>query len=107
MKVMPTTPSPSPETDIEEDDMEEEEEEVVEDEADEDEEDGNDEEAAEVEEEPEEEEAATTVKDQEEYEYPIDSHFQGQDYMDNFYYDKTAKASTQPQTRADNGEFSV
>ncbi|KTF89898.1 hypothetical protein cypCar_00029407 [Cyprinus carpio] len=37
--------------------------------------------------------------------YPIDSHFQGQDYMDNFYYDKnlqTAKASTQPQTRMDN-----
>ncbi|KAI2656411.1 Amyloid-beta A4 protein [Labeo rohita] len=98
--------SPSPETDIEEDDMEEEEEEVVEEEAEEEEEEeeGNDEEAAEVEE-AEEEEAATTVKDQEEYEYPIDSHFQGQDYMDNFYYDKnlqTAKASTQPQTRMDN-----
>uniref|UniRef100_A0A8C1GIR5 Amyloid beta (A4) precursor-like protein 1 n=1 Tax=Cyprinus carpio TaxID=7962 RepID=A0A8C1GIR5_CYPCA len=70
----------------------------------EEEEEGNDEEAAEVEE-AEEEETATTVKDQEEYEYPIDSHFQGQDYMDNFYYDKnlqTAKASTQPQTRMDN-----
>uniref|UniRef100_A0A671MDQ7 Amyloid-like protein 1 n=1 Tax=Sinocyclocheilus anshuiensis TaxID=1608454 RepID=A0A671MDQ7_9TELE len=108
VKTMPPTPSPSPETDIEEDDMEEEEEEVVEEEAEEEEEEeeeeGNDEEAAEVEE-AEEEEAATTVKDQEEYEYPIDSHFQGQDYMDNFYYDKnlqTAKASTQPQTRMDN-----
>uniref|UniRef100_A0A672JXF5 Amyloid beta like protein 1 n=1 Tax=Sinocyclocheilus grahami TaxID=75366 RepID=A0A672JXF5_SINGR len=107
VKTMPPTPSPSPETDIEEDDMEEEEEEVVEEEAEEEEEEeeeeGNDEEAAEVEE-AEEEEAATTVKDQEEYEYPIDSHFQGQDYMDNFYYDKTlqtAKASTQPQTRMD------
>lgn len=94
---------------MEEDDMEEEEEEVVEEEAEEEEEEeeeGNDEEAAEVEE-AEEEEAATTVKDQEEYEYPIDSHFQGQDYMDNFYYDKnlqTAKASTQPQTRMDNRE---
>uniref|UniRef100_A0A671ME26 Amyloid-like protein 1 n=1 Tax=Sinocyclocheilus anshuiensis TaxID=1608454 RepID=A0A671ME26_9TELE len=57
----------------------EEEEEVVEEEAEEEEEEeeeeGNDEEAAEVEE-AEEEEAATTVKDQEEYEYPIDSHFQ-------------------------------
>uniref|UniRef100_A0A671MBS5 Amyloid-like protein 1 n=1 Tax=Sinocyclocheilus anshuiensis TaxID=1608454 RepID=A0A671MBS5_9TELE len=56
-----------------------EEEEVVEEEAEEEEEEeeeeGNDEEAAEVEE-AEEEEAATTVKDQEEYEYPIDSHFQ-------------------------------
>lgn len=110
MKTTPPTPSPSPETDIEEDDMEEEEEEVVEEEAeeeeDEEEEEGNEDEAAEVEE-AEEEEAATTVKDQEEYEYPIDSHFQGQDYMDNFYYDKnlqTAKASTQPQTRMDNRE---
>uniref|UniRef100_A0A673J0N8 Amyloid-like protein 1 n=1 Tax=Sinocyclocheilus rhinocerous TaxID=307959 RepID=A0A673J0N8_9TELE len=107
VKTTPPTPSPSPETDIEEDDMEEEEEEAVEEEAEEEEEEeeeeGNDEEAAEVEE-AEEEEAATTVKDQEEYEYPIDSHFQGQDYMDNFYYDKnlqTAKASTQPQTRMD------
>uniref|UniRef100_A0A8C1I9I2 Amyloid beta (A4) precursor-like protein 1 n=1 Tax=Cyprinus carpio TaxID=7962 RepID=A0A8C1I9I2_CYPCA len=82
-------------TDVVEEEAEEEEEE---------EEEGNDEEAAEVEE-AEEEETATTVKDQEEYEYPIDSHFQGQDYMDNFYYDKnlqTAKASTQPQTRMDN-----
>uniref|UniRef100_A0A8C1XNZ1 Amyloid beta (A4) precursor-like protein 1 n=1 Tax=Cyprinus carpio TaxID=7962 RepID=A0A8C1XNZ1_CYPCA len=76
----------------------------AEEEEEEEEEEGNDEEAAEVEE-AEEEETATTVKDQEEYEYPIDSHFQGQDYMDNFYYDKnlqTAKASTQPQTRMDN-----
>uniref|UniRef100_A0A8C1WRF5 Amyloid beta (A4) precursor-like protein 1 n=1 Tax=Cyprinus carpio TaxID=7962 RepID=A0A8C1WRF5_CYPCA len=96
-------------TDIEEDDMEEEEEEVVEEEAEEEEEEeeeeeGNDEEAAEVEE-AEEEEATVKVKDQEDYEYPIDSHFQGQDYMDNFYYDKnlqSAKASTQPQTRMDN-----
>ncbi len=109
VKTTPPTPSPSPETDIEEDDMEEEEEEVVEEEAEEEEEEeeeGNDEEAAEIEE-AEEEEAATTVKDQEEYEYPIDSHFQGQDYIDNFYYDKnlqTAKASTQPQTRMDNRE---
>ncbi|KAA0702235.1 Amyloid-like protein 2 [Triplophysa tibetana] len=102
VKAMAPTPSPSPGNDMEEDDMEEEEQEVVEDEADEDDEEGNDDEPAEVEEEPEEEEAATTVKDQEEYEYPIDSHFQGQDYMDNFYYDKTAKASTQPQTRVDN-----
>uniref|UniRef100_A0A673JWT6 Amyloid-like protein 1 n=1 Tax=Sinocyclocheilus rhinocerous TaxID=307959 RepID=A0A673JWT6_9TELE len=91
-----------------EDDMEEEEEEVVEEEAEEEEEEeeeeGNDKEAAEVEE-AEEEEATMKVKDQEEYEYPIDSHFQGQDYMDNFYDDKNlqaAKASTQPQTRMDN-----
>uniref|UniRef100_A0A8C2IDE0 Amyloid beta (A4) precursor-like protein 1 n=1 Tax=Cyprinus carpio TaxID=7962 RepID=A0A8C2IDE0_CYPCA len=109
VKTTPPTPSPSPETDIEEDDMEEEEEEVVEEEAEEEEEEeeeeeGNDEEAAEVEE-AEEEEATVKVKDQEDYEYPIDSHFQGQDYMDNFYYDKnlqSAKASTQPQTRMDN-----
>uniref|UniRef100_A0A673K5C2 Amyloid-like protein 1 n=1 Tax=Sinocyclocheilus rhinocerous TaxID=307959 RepID=A0A673K5C2_9TELE len=56
-----------------------EEEEVVEEEAEEEEEEeeeeGNDKEAAEVEE-AEEEEATMKVKDQEEYEYPIDSHFQ-------------------------------
>uniref|UniRef100_A0A8C1NPH1 Amyloid beta (A4) precursor-like protein 1 n=1 Tax=Cyprinus carpio TaxID=7962 RepID=A0A8C1NPH1_CYPCA len=57
---------------------EKEEEEVVEEEAEEEEEEeeeGNDEEAAEVEE-AEEEEATVKVKDQEDYEYPIDSHFQ-------------------------------
>uniref|UniRef100_A0A673K587 Amyloid-like protein 1 n=1 Tax=Sinocyclocheilus rhinocerous TaxID=307959 RepID=A0A673K587_9TELE len=78
--------------------------EEAEEEEEEEEEEGNDKEAAEVEE-AEEEEATMKVKDQEEYEYPIDSHFQGQDYMDNFYDDKNlqaAKASTQPQTRMDN-----
>uniref|UniRef100_A0A673K596 Amyloid-like protein 1 n=1 Tax=Sinocyclocheilus rhinocerous TaxID=307959 RepID=A0A673K596_9TELE len=103
-----TTPFVSMAGEKVEDDMEEEEEEVVEEEAEEEEEEeeeeGNDKEAAEVEE-AEEEEATMKVKDQEEYEYPIDSHFQGQDYMDNFYDDKNlqaAKASTQPQTRMDN-----
>ncbi|TRY91352.1 hypothetical protein DNTS_026245 [Danionella cerebrum] len=105
VKTAPPTPSPSPETDIEEDDMEEEEEEVVEEEAEEeeDEEAGNDEEVVEVEQ-AEEDQAATTVKYQEEYEYPVDS--RGQDYKDyNFYYDKNlqaAKASTHPQTRMEN-----
>ncbi|XP_060743961.1 amyloid beta precursor like protein 1 isoform X1 [Tachysurus vachellii] len=95
VKVTPSTPSPSPETDIEEDDMEEEEEAVEEEDIEEDEDDEEDEEAA-----------PTTVKDPEEYEYSIDSGtYQASDYLENFYYEKNsqgAKTPTQqPQPRGD------
>ncbi|KAB5550594.1 hypothetical protein PHYPO_G00055490 [Pangasianodon hypophthalmus] len=95
VKVTPSTPSPSPETDIEEDDMEEEEEAVEEEDIEEDEDDEEDEEAA-----------PTTAKDPEEYEYSIDSGtYQASDYLENFYYEKNsqgAKTPTQqPQPRGD------
>ncbi|KAF7700289.1 amyloid beta precursor like protein 1 isoform X1 [Silurus meridionalis] len=86
VKVTPSTPSPSPETDIEEDDMEEEEEAVEEEEIEEDEDDEEDEEAA-----------PTTVKDPEEYEYSIDSGtYQASDYLENFYYEKNSQGAKTP-----------
>ncbi|KAF4086268.1 hypothetical protein AMELA_G00104890 [Ameiurus melas] len=86
VKVTPSTPSPSPETDIEEDDMEEEEEAVDEEDIEEDEDDEEDEEAA-----------PTTVKDPEEYEYSIDSGtYQASDYLENFYYEKNSQGAKTP-----------
>ncbi|XP_053502437.1 amyloid beta precursor like protein 1 isoform X1 [Ictalurus furcatus] len=83
VKVTPSTPSPSLETDIEEDDMEEEEEAVDEEDIEDDEDDEEDEEAA-----------PTTVKDPEEYEYSIDN--QASDYLENFYYEKNSQGAKTP-----------
>ncbi|GAA6086904.1 amyloid beta precursor like protein 1 isoform X1 [Tachysurus ichikawai] len=90
VKVTPSTPSPSPETDIEEDDMEEEEEAVEEEDIEEDEDDEEEEEAA-----------PTTVKDPEEYEYSIDSGtYQASDYLENFYYEKNSQGAKTPTQQA-------
>ncbi|TKS81914.1 Amyloid-like protein 2 [Collichthys lucidus] len=89
-KVTGPTQSPSPDTDVDEADMEEEDDEVVEEE-DEEEEEEVDEEAAEEEE----EEEAIAVKDPEDYEYPIDSGpYQTSDYLDSFFYEKSHKPTT-------------
>ncbi|KAK2844418.1 hypothetical protein Q5P01_011077 [Channa striata] len=89
-KVTAATPSPSPETDVDEADMEEEDDEVVEEEEEEEEEEEVDEEEGE-----EDEEEAIAVKDPEEYDYPIDSGpYQTSDYLDSFYYEKSQKPTT-------------
>lgn len=84
------TPSTSPDTDVEEADMEEEDDEVLEEEEEEEEV-----EEEEAEDEEEEEEEAIVVKDPEEYEYPIDSGpYQTSDYPDSFDYEKSSKPTT-------------
>ncbi|KAM4601212.1 amyloid beta precursor like protein 1 isoform 2-T2 [Polymixia lowei] len=93
----PAPPSPSPDTDVDEEDMEEEDDEVVEEEEEEEEEVDDEEQ-----EEEEEEEEAAAVKEPEEYEYPIDSG--PSDYLDSFYYEKGQgrKPNTSPPlTRGD------
>ncbi|XP_029958024.1 amyloid-like protein 1 isoform X2 [Salarias fasciatus] len=89
-KVTAPTPSPSPDTEVDEADMEEEDDEVVEEEEEEEEEEVDEEEAEE-----EEDEEAIVVKDPEEYEYPIDSGpYQTSDYLDSYYYENSHKPTT-------------
>lgn len=106
-KVAAPTLSPSPDTDVDEADMEEEDDEVVEEEEEEEEEEGEDE-VDEEEDEAEEEDnvEAMAVRDPEEYEYPIDSGtYQTSDYLDSFYSEKSPKPTTSaPLMKADSGE---
>ncbi|XP_040022221.2 amyloid beta precursor like protein 1 [Gasterosteus aculeatus] len=103
-KVAAPTLSPSPDTDVDEADMEEEDDEVVEEEEEEEEEEGEDE-VDEEEDEAEEEDnvEAMAVRDPEEYEYPIDSGtYQTSDYLDSFYSEKSPKPTTSaPLMKAD------
>ncbi|XP_051921531.1 amyloid beta precursor like protein 1 [Hippocampus zosterae] len=94
-KVIEPTPSPSPDTDIYETDMEDDDDEMVEDDEDEEEEEEDEVDEDPVEEEDEEEPIA--VRNPEKYEYPIDSGpYQTADYLDSSYYDKSYKATTSP-----------
>ncbi|XP_046883765.1 amyloid beta precursor like protein 1 isoform X2 [Hypomesus transpacificus] len=111
-----TPPSPSPDTDVDEADMEEEDDEVVEEEEEEEEVEEEEEEEEEVEDEEEVDEeeeeevkaaAAAAVKEPEVYEYSVDTGpYQAPDYLDSFYYDKGGQGARKPtpapaQTRGD------
>ncbi|XP_047215343.1 amyloid beta precursor like protein 1 isoform X2 [Girardinichthys multiradiatus] len=89
-KVMAPTPSHSPDTDVDEADMEEDDDDVVE----EDEEEDEEEEEDDIDEDEAEEEEATAVKDREEYDPFEIGPYQTSDYLDSFYYDKSHKPTT-------------
>ncbi|XP_054639206.1 amyloid beta precursor like protein 1 isoform X2 [Dunckerocampus dactyliophorus] len=98
IKVTAPTPSPSPDQDLYETDMEEEDDEVVEedDEEEEEDEDEVDEEPVEVED----EEEPIAVRNSEKYEYPIDSGpYQTSDYVDS--YEKSYKPTTSAPLKGD------
>nr|XP_057940123.1 amyloid beta precursor like protein 1 isoform X2 [Doryrhamphus excisus] len=98
IKVTAPTPSPSPDQDLYETDMEEEDDEVVEedDEEEEEDEDEVDEEPVEVED----EEEPIAVRNPEKYEYPIDSGpYQTSDYVDS--YEKSYKPTTSAPLKGD------
>ncbi|XP_077453852.1 amyloid beta precursor like protein 2 [Stigmatopora argus] len=98
VKVTAPTPSPTPDTDVYETDMEDDDDDVVEEE---DEEEENEEDEDEVDEEPleeeDEEEESNAVRNSEKYEYPIDSGtYQTSDYLDSSYDEKSYQATTSP-----------